>query len=953
MRYKKTIVKRVFTVAIIIGGLWPIEIAKPDLVHGHNDHNNVDSSNEKTRIPINDYGPNETENDGNIFLPLVMTRGDEIPPGDDNPWSMAGANPERTSWTPEEVKGPYNPLWYRKFEPFILPRVQIVAANDSLYISTARGLYALDAKTGADKWVYATELPLGHSPTVDQGVVYVGGFDRKLHAIDAFTGRGLWAFEAGAGFDTNPLVVDGIVYAGNRDGYFYAVFSEGANAGKLAWKYPTGGPIHFSAAHKDGVVYFASDDSHAYALNAKNGSLVWKSSKLPGAGFHSWWPVVYQDLVIFPGSANYPNSMFQYSEVEVYPNREDDPRGTLIGPLSTEPGSWVNGTPTIDTSKPTVTQNGSTLPITEYFEGKPWRRTYFVLDRETGQEVTYDFDDDGKLEYAPILWQGTDSGNRFPPVVGGDGIIYQANNYMSNPGIPGGQISGWKIGTPFINVISMVWNAVDEPLAYSAGGNLIYWNLCCDRQAGATDIAKPNQLFADNYNSRVRPPTGSIDLSREWFLFSYGQKLADKLPGYDEMVYRAAFGGPNGIYWYHGDQNPPIPYKGKIYMHRSNAIIAFSDQNSQPVELPLATIANGQGISSESVESSEITNLLAAEVQKILGAGHLRPGYSSTGAFDFFAQQYCGDDLVDYWHHPADIIYALLIALPYLPTDLQQETMSYIQTEFDNYPPYQYNHIGQKDGFAREVFDLPPEVEAIMANSPPEESIIGFEGWEFNPYAFYVLWKYGLVFGGAQDIFDASRDRLESVPSNDVLIEMPFVHNAYIAGYFGYLELEKLAGYPESTDIKAELERLLTGRAETFSKESPYSDLEWQSNKNYCRSINVSRNFMYLTPELGQYLHDRALGKVQEALDEYYQIAPYWFVSKVEATFGEGTIHHLYDNQAVFQAKAKILKESPEELFKYLDVSAMERGDLFYIQNLVAILEAGGANSLKSYSDCY
>ncbi|RME46120.1 MAG: hypothetical protein D6796_09420, partial [Caldilineae bacterium] len=173
----------------------------------------------------------------------------------ENPWPMAGANPQRTSWTPEEVRGRLKPLWYKPFEPYISQKVQIIAANNTLYIATARGLYALDAATGAEKWVYPTTLPLGHSPTVTNGVVYVGGFDRKLHAIDAATGAGLWTFEADAGFETNPLVVGDKVYMGNRDGYFYAIYAEGSpNAGQLAWKYPTGGPVLFSAAYSNGVV---------------------------------------------------------------------------------------------------------------------------------------------------------------------------------------------------------------------------------------------------------------------------------------------------------------------------------------------------------------------------------------------------------------------------------------------------------------------------------------------------------------------------------------------------------------------------------------------------------------------------------------------------------------------------------------------------------------------------
>src|SRR5919109_1678598 len=300
-------------------------------------------------------------------------------------WPMAGANPERTSWTAEEVRGQLKPLWYKPFEPYIPQKVQIITAYNTLYIATAKGLYALDAENGAQRWVYPTALPLGHSPTIQDGIAYVGGYDHKLHAIDAFTGQGLWTFEAGAGFQTNPLVVAGKVYAGNRDGFFYAIHAQGAQRGQLAWKYRTQGSILFSAAYKDGVVYFASQDSHAYALDAQTGSLVWKSAKLPGAGFHSFWPVVYRDRVIFAGSHNYRSSS-RFSPPgknpvrewdEVYPNRKLDPEGTWVGPLGQEPGDWAAGTTTLDTSQPNVTPNGQTLPITEYFEQKPWRRTVF------------------------------------------------------------------------------------------------------------------------------------------------------------------------------------------------------------------------------------------------------------------------------------------------------------------------------------------------------------------------------------------------------------------------------------------------------------------------------------------------------------------------------------------------------------------------------------------------
>lgn len=877
--------------------------------------------------------------DSTVYLPIITSPSADA-------WPMAAANPQRTSWTTEEIRGNLKPLWFKPIEPYILPRVQIIAAQNTLFIATARGLYALDAGTGGEKWVYPTEMPLGHSPTVAGGVVYVGGFDRQLHAIDAATGAGLWTFAAEAGFDTNPLVVGGLVYAGNRDGNLYAIHAAGPQAGQLAWEFGTDGPIHYSAAYDQGVIYFASNDGHAYALDAQTGGLIWKSAQLPGHGFHSWWPVVHEDYVILAGSNNYPvgkdlgpGSLHDLDRDTVYPNNDNEPTGTLAGTLGTAPGDWAPGTPTIDMSK----SSGTTMPVTEYFETYPWRRTYFVLDRNTGVEYTSDFDADGEPEYAPILWfSAKGSGNRYPPMVGGDGVLYQTNNFMSDNNIAGGHVSGWMPGTPYISAISMDWGAVDEPHAYTGGGDLIYWSLCCDRQAGSIDISMPNVVFADNYNAGILPPTSGGDSTREWSYFGYN--LHEILPGYNDGYFEAdggvygAFGGPNGMYGYHGDQNPPIPFRGRVYLHRSNSIIAFGPGAGNPVELPMAQTVPTQDEVPNPTQD-ELAARLTEEVEKIIAAGHLRPGFATTGIFDVRGRAICGDNLTEYYHHPGDTLYTLLRALPHLPSDLQQQTRNYLQSEFNAFPPHEVNHIGFQDGASREAFGLPPEIEADMATKGPEGFITNFEGWDFNPHFFYALWKYAQEFGGAQAIFDQAKSDLPAVPSDSILLEFPHAQNAFIAGYLGYLELEALAGYPETASVRNQLNAMLALRASAFTPDPPDSYYQ-VFQKYYCRTLNASRNYLYLVPELANYLRANAYGKVQNAIEEYDRIAPYWFVSRSETTFAEGILMPLHDPNAIFHARAWIMQTPQSDLLKYLDVPTFPVGDLYYIQNLVTALES-------------
>ncbi|GAB4275815.1 MAG: hypothetical protein Kow0080_25590 [Candidatus Promineifilaceae bacterium] len=905
-KFRKTVlVVLVFLLAVVVLGV------------GSQSHAVVEAAVETER-PL-------TDTNANNFTDNFATAA----PGD---WPMAGANPERTSWSTEEVRGQLRPAWYKPIEPYISQKVQIIAANDTLYISTAKGLYALNADTGAERWVYPTEMPLGHSPTIAGNVAYVGGMDRKIHAIDALTGQGLWTFEAGAGFQTNPLVIGDKLYAGSRDGYMYAIYVSGPNTGQLAWKYATGGPILFSAAYKDGIIFFASNDSYAYALNANTGALVWKSAKLPGAGFYSWWPVVYNDRVIFSGSSNYrtsndPGNFPQVNKMELfelYPNYATQPKGTLIGALSKAPGSWVAGTPTINASA-----------IYNYFNQRPYRKTVFVLDRFTGQE----------RETASVLWAGTQSGNRYPPVVGGDGVLYQQNNYMSDPSIAGGQISGWQPGSNYISVITSDWGAVDEPHAASGGGNMIYWNLCCDRSAGGIDISIPNSDFYNRYMAGQRPPTSAGDNTREWQYWRYN--LDNYIPGYDFLyhmndnkpyaTYAGASGSGNGVYGYHADTNAPIPYKGRLYIHRSNVIIALDASGGDAVALPMARTVPVQD-SMTPLGPDALRARLAAEVQKMLDAGHLRPGYTSHGIFDLRSKECLGDGL-DYFGSPADTVYTLLLALPYLPTDMQTAVRSYIQSEFNSYPPYQYQHIGWASGAARETFITPPDVVADLGNHPPTTQLFNFDPWSFNPFNFYAVWKYAEEFGGAASLYNQVKNDLPPLPSDATLIEMPFVNNAFIAGYMGYLELEKLAGQPESTQIRNQLNRIMALRINTFSKDSPYANAGKTNGDAYCRTLNISRNFIYMVPELADYMRTNIQAQVATAVNEYTELAPYWFVSNAQEGFAENGLNPFFDYHSIFMAKAWVLQEDGTQLERYLDVPGFERGDLFYIQMLTAAIE--------------
>jgi MYXO-CTERM domain-containing protein len=150
------------------------------------------------------------------------------------------------------------------------------------------------------------------------------------------------------------------------------------------------------------------------------------------------------------------------------------------------------------------------------------------------------------------------------------------------------------------------------------------------------------------------------------------------------------------------------------------------------------------------------------------------------------------------------------------------------------------------------------------------------------------------------------------------------------------LELEQLAGQPESTDVRAEYERLLSLRVDNFSIDAPWFD-EW-----HLSNFIHARHFLYLVPEIAEELRQAKLAAVQAAFERIDTVTPYWFVAGYDATHGEGTHQQLYD-PTTFDALAWILQAPYAELIRYLDAPAFPVGDLMFINHLVTAIEAPGA----------
>jgi eukaryotic-like serine/threonine-protein kinase len=140
-------------------------------------------------------------------------------------------------------------------------------AYGRIYIGTAKGFFALDELTGTTDWSFNTGNANATSAAVSNGVVYFGTGKGNIYAVNATTGAQKWVYTTGASVSSSPALSLGsnMVLVGSNDHYLYAV---NATSGVMLWRYVTSAPIWSSPAVADGRAFFGSNDYNVYALGA-------------------------------------------------------------------------------------------------------------------------------------------------------------------------------------------------------------------------------------------------------------------------------------------------------------------------------------------------------------------------------------------------------------------------------------------------------------------------------------------------------------------------------------------------------------------------------------------------------------------------------------------------------------------------------------------------------------
>ena len=258
-------------------------------------------------------------------------------------------------------------------------------SNGVVYVgSYDTKVYAINAETGSKIWDFMTGGSVYSSPAVANGVVYVGSRDNKIYAINATTGTKIWDYAAGGSVCSSPAVANGVVYVGSNDNKVYAI---NATTGTKIWDYTAGDYVYSAPAVANGVVYVGSDDNKVYAINATTGTKIWDYTT---GGWVDSSPAVANG-VVYVGSRD--SRIYALNALT----------GTKIWEYTT--GDWVDSSPAVANG---VLYVGS------------WDKKVYAINATTGMKIweytTGDWVDSSPAVANGVLYVGS-----------GDYMIYAIN----------------------------------------------------------------------------------------------------------------------------------------------------------------------------------------------------------------------------------------------------------------------------------------------------------------------------------------------------------------------------------------------------------------------------------------------------------------------------------------------------------------------------------------------
>ena len=909
-------------------------------------------------------------------------------------WPVLHKDNQRSGYTSEMIKGPYERKWFRNFaDEIIASRVEAIVAEKKVFIGTMAGnMYALNEANGETAWKFKSNGMIGASPCYDKGSLYFGTDKGYFYSLNTSDGKKKWSFKCGAGVWVHPLSDGKSIYFGDRSGTFYALNSK---TGKKEWSYKTGdnmilAPASLSLNGKE--IIFASEDMHAYCLDT-NGKLLWKSKKMLGLSVRDYAPTIWKGLAIFrvnpamnmhtaPGQVAEPSRSFF--------KKQNPPKSDVLW------NKW-GGYALKYTPERYKAELGC---LEEFFKKNPQGRSLYAFDLKTGK----------KPWDSSVLLGGTGLYNVGSPCTfnpqTGDLYVWSSSNLSNfSQGVPTGRGALVKIdrktgfpelinhknrirgeygfaGTPF-------HQANDESQSLSLMGKYIV-NTHQD-VVNLMDLEtlkfKPitGQATRDTYGSIYGPAvlkTGHgagfynkqnvvhekgllVAINNEWHGPGRGiVAIADDRMFWVSGSQVVCIGGPNVPKTASGGaltlKGAPKLMKRKVPVvpagNLATASVGKLDK-SIPVKEVSAKMVKQliQNIPNEKVKKSVVGKKVEAKLDKavteLISEKQWAPFIVELGI--------SGEEL--HFTRSSETMQALAMAYPYLNKNTKKKTLIYLDALFDRGVPFgKASCDGVTAGKRREFHTFGELVlkSGKLARKVPKNKAI--------PEDLYALWAYANYCNR----WDKVKSKIPQIkaafsqfkPYKEVIFEKKWSHkkgkmvtievnihddwkndsmehlNKDIAGVIGYARImKKLEQSAEVAKAEKTLKEMLTLRLHHEKADTRYIRGTASGTISSHHHAGKLPRYVGLTPELSSFLAKNA-PIMKKMVPKICDQIPVWHHAFGERMIGGET----YTNpphlaRGLFAIQADGIKIPMTDLIYYLD-QPWCKADLYYIEKLTSLL---------------
>jgi outer membrane protein assembly factor BamB len=871
------------------------------------------------------------------------------------PWPTLHRDYQRSGYTDEVVRGPYERKWYRDFhEEMIATRLEAIVAEGKCFVGTFAGnLYALDVRDGSTLWQSSARGPIGHSPCYDAGKLFFGadeGFHQgNLYCLSAGDGALIWKYNAGAGIWVSPACDGQKVYFGDRAGVFHAV---SVQSGERAWTFQTNNMILTPASFSPGMdrILFGSEDMHVYCVTP-SGELLWKSPKLQGLSLRDHAPTIWQGLVIVRTN---PADGFH----TVLNRNGDLLKGVQQAiPLGPEDRVLFDQWGDVMMKETPERRRAEQDAVVKYLSENPYDRTFYAFQLDDGREPWV----------APVLYtcglHNPPTPPTFHPKTGEMYVYYRSalSNYLR--GVrrynalgrldrQTGRIDfSWPevrhpeadwYGFPMIGDETQSLSLMDDMLVGTHQGELSGLNLKTEK---TTHIWRGRDTYGGIFGpAAVR---GSFDGARELAPKGFLTGMPNEWHGPDRSIIAIAEGR---MFWVVGSQVvciagldvprmetggtiPPATPRSRLPLvgggnitHGPGGFDATIEKiplTAHDVEQIVSTVPPTHVRHATSSLADKLRSLLGEEVTELIEGGPWAPFIVELGIVN--EQRY-------FWR-TAETMQILSLALPHLSPPVRAEAKRFLDQTYARGMPLN-TPVHDNDGRRREHYDFGPGMKQFA-----QQRI----NYAANVEDLYAVWAYA-HFADAWDEVLRDKDRIKEVFTDFAAKPFQFIHednqndaaehlNAQIAGTLAFVRLMRKAG--EETEAERAAVRLRDLVAERAHHERADSRLIRQSGLSHNSKIP---RYVELLPEVSLLLRRYANEKFTYHVQGLVKQLPVWYQAFGERMIGgENYTNPPHLARGLFAALADGLRLSPEDLARYLD-QPWCRADLCYIEKLTSIL---------------